>query len=452
MSVGDTPTSVARPSRVTRALAAAPPWAFALYGGLASFAVYFSMFAYRKPFAAASYEAVEGWPFAIDFKIALVIAQVAGYAAAKVIGVKVVSELPPERRALAILLLIAGAELSLLGLGLAPSGFGPVALFANGLSLGMIWGLVFGFLEGRRLSEVLGAMLCASFIVASGAVKAVGKGLLLQGVDERWMPAVTGLLFTPLLLVAVLALAQLPPPTAEDEAARVRRAPMSAKARAAMFASHAPVLILLVAVYVLVTALRDFRDNFAAEIWAELGYENAASILALSEIPVAVIVLVGLAMLMRVRDNHRAVAFNLGFVGLGLALLGVATLGHQVGLLGPVVWMVALGAGVYMAYTPFNGILFDRMIAATGRVGTAGFLIYVADASGYVGSVALMLARYFARLELEWSGFLAGAAYATCGLGLAGVAAAGVLLMRRAKVAPVEIGAGEVAPGSSPAA
>lgn len=437
MSVGETPlASSAAPGPITRALTVAPPWVFALYGGLASFAVYFSMFAYRKPFAAASYAHVAGWPFAIDFKIALVIAQVAGYAAAKIIGVKVVSEMPPERRALAIVLLIGGAELSLLGLGLAPPALGPVALFANGLSLGMIWGLVFGFLEGRRLSEVLGAMLCASFIVASGAVKSVGKSLLLQGVDERWMPALTGLLFTPLLLVAVWALAQLPPPNAADEAARVRRAPMTAKARAALFASHAPVLVLLVAVYVLVTALRDFRDNFAAEIWAELGYKDAASILALSEIPVAVIVLVGLAMLMRVRDNHRAVAFNLGFVALGLGLLGVSTLGHQLGLLGPVAWMVALGAGVYMAYTPFNGILFDRMVAATGRVGTAGFLIYVADANGYVGSVALMLARYFARLDLEWSAFLGKAAYATCGLGLIGVLLAGVLLTRRARSAP----------------
>jgi hypothetical protein len=211
---------------------------------------------------------------------------------------------------------------------------------------------------------------------------------------------------------------------------------MTAKARAALFASHAPVLVLLVAVYVLVTALRDFRDNFAAEIWTELGYKDAASILALSEIPVAVIVLVGLAMLMRVRDNHRAVAFNLGFVALGLGLLGVSTLGHQLGLLGPVAWMVALGAGVYMAYTPFNGILFDRMVAATGRVGTAGFLIYVADANGYLGSVALMLARYFARLDLEWSAFLGKAAYATCGLGLIGVLAAGVLLTRRARSVP----------------
>ena len=416
---------------MTRALSAAPPWAFALYGGLAAFAAYFSMFAYRKPFTAASYSHMAGWPFAIDFKVALVIAQVAGYAVSKIIGVKVISEMQPHRRPMAILLLIAGAEVALLGLSLAPPSFAPVALFANGLCLGMIWGLVFGFVEGRRLSEVLGAMLCASFIVASGAVKSVGKGLLLHGVDERWMPALTGLIFTPLLLLAVAALAQLPPPSADDEAARVRRAPMTAQARMAMFASHAPVLVLLVAVYVLVTALRDFRDNFAAEIWAELGFQNAASIFALSEIPVAIIVLVGLAMLMRVRDNRRAVGFNLGFIALGLALLGVSTLAHQLGWLGPVGWMVALGAGIYMAYTPFNGILFDRMIAATGRVGTAGFLIYVADANGYVGSIALLLVRYFSHLDLAWTAFLGGAAYTTCALGLVGVLLAGVLLALR---------------------
>ena len=417
-----------RPSLVTRALASAPPWAFALYGGLAAFAAYFSMFAYRKPFTAAHYEQVAGWPLAIDFKVALVIAQVAGYAVSKIIGIKVISEMRPERRWIAILVLIGGAELSLLGLSLGPAVVGPLSMFINGLCLGMIWGLVFGFVEGRRVSEVLGAMLCASFILASGVVKSVGKSLLLQGVDERWMPALTGLLFTPLLLVAVAALTQLPPPSPADEAARVRRAPMDAKARAAMFAAHAPALILLVAVYVLLTALRDFRDNFAAEIWAELGYKNAASIFSLSEIPVAAIVLVGMGLLMLVRDNRRAVGFNLGFVALGFALLGLATLGHQLGLLGPVAWMIATGAGIYMAYTPFNGVLFDRLIAATGRVGTAGFLIYVADSFGYIGSVSLLLARYFADLTLAWSGFLASAAYFTSVIGVIGVGAAWMLL------------------------
>lgn len=416
--------------RVTRYLAVAPPWLFALYGGLSSFAVYFAMFGYRKPFAAAAYAQEADWPFAFDFKIALVIAQVAGYATAKFIGIKVISEMRPGRRAGAILALIAGAELSLVLFGAVPAVAGPLALYLNGLCLGMIWGLVFGFLEGRRLTEVLGAMLCASFILSSGVAKSVGKSLLLANVDERWMPALSGLIFAPLMLVAVAALAQLPPPNATDEAERVRRAPMNAQDRATLFAAHAPALILLIAVYVMLTALRDFRDNFSAEIWAELGYKNAASIFTLSELPVAAIVLVGLAALMGVKDNRRAVAFNIGFVALGFVLLGGATLAYQLGLLAPVWWMILAGAGLYMGYTPFNAMLFDRMIAATGKVGTAGFLIYVADSFGYIGSISLLLAKSFARLDIPWEQFLAGGAYVACGLGLIGLMAAHRFLKR----------------------
>lgn len=256
----------AAPGAVTRFLTTAPPWLFALYGGLASFAVYFAMFGYRKPFTAAAYAQPAGWPFEFDFKIALVIAQVAGYATAKFIGVKVISEMQAGRRAMTILTLIFGAEMSLLLFGTVPTVIGPMAMYLNGLCLGMIWGLVFGFLEGRRLTEVLSAMLCASFILSSGVAKSVGKTLLLANIDERWMPFVSGLIFAPLMLVAVLALAQLPPPTPADEAERVKRAPMNAKDRAALFAAHAPALILLIAVYMILTALRDFRDNFSAEI------------------------------------------------------------------------------------------------------------------------------------------------------------------------------------------
>ncbi|AAK22636.1 DUF5690 family protein [Caulobacter vibrioides] len=411
----------AAPGAVTRFLTTAPPWLFALYGGLASFAVYFAMFGYRKPFTAAAYAQPAGWPFEFDFKIALVIAQVAGYATAKFIGVKVISEMQAGRRAMTILTLIFGAEMSLLLFGTVPTVIGPMAMYLNGLCLGMIWGLVFGFLEGRRLTEVLSAMLCASFILSSGVAKSVGKTLLLANIDERWMPFVSGLIFAPLMLVAVLALAQLPPPTPADEAERVKRAPMNAKDRAALFAAHAPALILLIAVYMILTALRDFRDNFSAEIWAELGFKNAAAIFTLSELPVAAIVLIGLAALMGVKDNRRAVAFNLGFVALGFALLGASTLAYQLHLLGPVWWMVLAGAGLYMGYTPFNAMLFDRLIAATGKVGTAGFLIYVADSFGYIGSISLLLVKSFARLDIAWGQFLAYGAYLACGLGLVGV-------------------------------
>ena len=75
-------------------------------------------------------------------------------------------------------------------------------------------------------------------------------------------------------------------------------------------------------------------------------------------------------------------------VVVGFLLLGVSTLAYQAHLISPILWMILAGAGLYVAYTPFNAMLFDRLVAFSGRVATAGFLIYVADASGYMGSVA----------------------------------------------------------------
>jgi hypothetical protein len=152
-----------------------------------------------------------------------------------------------------------------------PAPWNVAALFLNGLPLGMIWGLVFGFMEGRRTSEVLGAILCASFILSSGVVKSVGKWLMIDlQVSPFWMPAATGAIFLPLLAVSVWALVQMPPPSAADEAARVRRQPMDLAQRRAFLAIYAPGIVLLVLAYILLTALRDFRDNFAAEIWTAM--------------------------------------------------------------------------------------------------------------------------------------------------------------------------------------
>lgn len=68
-----------------------------------------------------------------------------------------------------LLTLIAIAELALLGFALAPTEFKGLALFFNGLPLGMVWGIVVRYLEGRRSSEFLLAGLSCSFIVASGS-------------------------------------------------------------------------------------------------------------------------------------------------------------------------------------------------------------------------------------------------------------------------------------------
>ncbi len=53
--------------------------------------------------------------------------------------------------------------------------------------------------------------------------------------------------------------------------------------------------------------------------------------------------------------------------------------------------MIGTGLGAYLAYVPFNAVLFERMMAYTRFTGTAVFAIYLADSSGYTGAVVLQL-------------------------------------------------------------
>jgi hypothetical protein len=62
--------------------------------------------------------------------------------------------------------------------------------------------------------------------------------------------------------------------------------------------------------------------------------------------------------------------------------------------------------GLYVAYVPFNCVLFDRMLPALGSVGTAGFMIYVADSCGYFGSACVLLYKNFAAPTLPWLEFM----------------------------------------------
>ena len=432
---------------VRRTLSLAHPAPFTAVAGLAGFSAYFSMYAFRKPFTAAAFVHVPGWHFALDYKVALVIAQVAGYALSKFMGVKFVSEIEPRQRAWAIIVLVGLSWLALVAFALVPAPWNVLALFANGLPLGMIWGLVYGFMEGRRVSEVLASILCASFILSSGVVKSTGTWLMQTWhVNEFWMPAATGMLFMPLLMASTWLLGQLPPPTLRDEAERARRAPMTGAERRTFLIAHAPGLIAIVAAYILLTAFRDYRDNFAAEIWTALGYGGEAGVFSASEIPVAFVALVGMAAVIAVRDNRRALMVIHAMVAGGFVLLGLSTLAFQAHMIPPLVWMILAGSGLYIAYNPINAVLFDRMVAASGQVANAGFLIYVADSSGYMGSVALLLWRNFDQASLNWLQFFVMGAYATSLFGAICTAGAAIYFHRRSaafgfefKMAPGEL-------------
>ncbi|MGB3144084.1 MAG: DUF5690 family protein [Maribacter sp.] len=400
-----------------------------LNGAFASFGLYFCMYAFRKPFSVATFEGLYVW--GIDYKILLILAQVIGYMLSKFIGIKVVSGLHPKNRATYLTGMILFAELTLVLFGLVPKPFNFILFFFNGLSLGMIWGIVFSYLEGRKMTEILSIILCSSFIVSSGAVKSVGLWMMTTYyVTEFWMPAATGALFLPPFFSCLWFLKKLPPPTEEDRLLREVRKPMSREDRKKVLSRFLFPIMILVVFYMALTALRDFRDNFSRELWDSIGYAGDASIYTLSELPIAFLVLLILGLFGVVKSNYRAfVGFHYVLI-LASILVGVSTFLFQQGMLSPVYWMIFIGFGLYACYVPFNCIFFDRMIATFRIEGNAGYLIYIADSFGYLGSMTVLLYKNFGRPNSSWLQFCMGSTYCIAFLGV-GIAIVSMLYFRR---------------------
>lgn len=350
------------------------------------------MYAFRKPLTAATFDGEGLGPIAL--KTLFIGAQALGYTASKFLSIRVVSAMPPARRAAAILGLIGAAECALLLFALTPAPWSALWLFCNGLPLGMVFGLVMGFLEGRRQTEALAAGLCASFIVSSGVVKSVGRSLIVDhGVTEAWMPAATGALFIAPLLLCVALLAQIPPPDEADVEARAARPSMNARDRRAFYARHALGIVGLVATYLLLTVGRSLRDDFAVEIWRELGEAEKPSIFATTETLVMLCVLGISGATVRIRSNRRAFFASLGICAMGFAVLGLAVLMLTLDALSPLAFMVLSGVGLYVPYVAFHTTVFERLISVSRQRANIGYLMYIADAFGYLGYVAVMVAR-----------------------------------------------------------
>jgi len=383
---------------------------------LAAFGAYFCMYAFRKPFSVATFEGIQA--FGIDYKILLIIAQVLGYMISKFIGIKVISELQQEQRLFYLLGLIGVSEIALLLFGLVPEPYHILCMFFNGLPLGMIWGIVFSYLEGRKYTEILGVVLCTSFIISSGVVKSVGLWVMISwDVSQFWMPAVTGALFIlPLIFFAKL-LETIPPPDKEDRELRIERVPMKKNERKKVLRQFAFPLFILISFYIILTSFRDLRDNYARELWDGLGYSGDISVYSTSEIVVAFLVLLILALVYKIKDNLKALLTYHGILLIGTFSIGIVTYLLQVNIIDPFYWMVISGFGLYICYVPFNALFFDRFIAAFRIKGNAGFLIYLADAFGYLGSMGVLLYKNFGMDKISWLQFFINGAYLLSVLG-----------------------------------
>lgn len=375
---------------------------FILWAGGAALLSYSLVYALRKPFTAASFENAEF--FDMDYKVVVTISQILGYVVSKFIGIKLISELQSEERFKFILTSVLLAEASLILFGLLSTPFNVAAMFLNGLSLGCMWGVIFSFIEGRRVTDILASLLGVSMVISSGTAKSVGLYVMNHlHVSEFWMPALIGAVALPLLLLLGWALNKLPEPNKEDIAMKSERETLNSKQRWELFKSYMPFLSMLFIANIAIVVLRDIKEDFLVNIIDVSAY--SPWLFAQIDSVVTLIILGIFGLMVLVKDNLKALSVLFGLIIAGMIVMSVVSFGQQQLRLSPVIWLFIQSLCLYIAYLTFQTIFFDRFIACFRIRGNVGFFIVTTDFLGYTGTVLVLVLKEFYNPDIDWAVF-----------------------------------------------
>ena len=418
---------------IKRWLAQTRPPLFVAYCIAAAFCTYFCMYAFRKPFGAATFEGLKFLDTEINLKTAFVISQVIGYTISKYLGCKFCSEIGRAYQARALIAMIIIAQLALLGFAVLPENLKVAAIFINGIPLGMVWGLVSRYLEGRKTAELLFAGLSCSYILGSSSVKTVGSWTMQSGVTQFWMPAAVGGMFLIPFFLSVFLLNQLPPPSEEDIKSRNKRTIMDGRERAGFVRQFLVGMILLLTLYFFLTAYRDFRDNYMPEVFDAMGYTSEPTLFSKADYPIAFGIMAVMALLNLAKNHRRGLLAVFAVMISGMLLMGLATLLKDMDRISGMWWMILIGFGAYLAYVPFGAVLFERVMASTKAAGTAVFAIYLCDAIGYTGSVGIQIYKDLGHPNLDYYEFLRIFTYGMASVGTALFLLSAVYFYRKAE-------------------
>lgn len=375
---------------------------FILWAGGAALLSYSLVYALRKPFTAASFENAEF--FDMDYKVVVTISQILGYVVSKFIGIKLISELQSEERFKFILTSVLLAEASLILFGLLSTPFNVAAMFLNGLSLGCMWGVIFSFIEGRRVTDILASLLGVSMVISSGTAKSVGLYVMNHlHVSEFWMPALIGAVALPLLLLLGWALNKLPEPNKEDIAMKSERETLNGKQRWELFKSFMPFLSMLFIANIAIVVLRDIKEDFLVNIIDVSAY--SPWLFAQIDSVVTLIILGIFGLMVLVKDNLKALSVLFGLIIVGMIVMSVVSFGQQQFQLSPVIWLFIQSLCLYIAYLTFQTIFFDRFIACFRIRGNVGFFIVTTDFLGYTGTVLVLVLKEFCNPDIDWAVF-----------------------------------------------
>lgn len=370
-----------------------------LWAGGAALLSYSLVYALRKPYTAASFDGLTF--FGSDYKVAVTTIQILGYVIAKFFGIKIISELKKENRFRFFVGSAILAEAVLIGFGMLDTPYNVIAMFVNGLSLGCMWGVIFSFIEGRKVTDILASLLGVSMVFSSGVAKSFGLFAMNEmHIDQFWMPAVIGGFALPLLVFMGYMLKRLPQPTAEDIALRNERVVLDGKGRKALFMKYAPILSLLFVGNFMLLVLRDIKEDFLVYI---LDMSNQSSWMFARIDTIVTLIILGLfALFIFFRSNIKALLWLMTLVIAGCLTMTYVSYHYETLDLEPVTWLFIESLSLYIAYLTFQTIFFDRFIACFRIKGNVGFFIAMIDFIGYLGTVTLLSTKEFLDINIEW--------------------------------------------------
>lgn len=398
------------------------------WAGGAALLSYSLVYALRKPYTAASFE---GWDFwGIDYKVAVTTIQILGYLVAKFFGIKLISELKREKRFRFFVFSAVLAEFALLLFGLLEAPYNALAMFLNGLSLGCMWGIIFSFIEGRKITDMLASLLGVSMVFSSGLAKSFGLYVINDlGIAPFWMPALIGIVALPFLIFMGYMLKCLPHPTDEDIQLRNERVVLDHKGRMALFRKYAPILSLLFIGNFLLLVLRDIKEDFLVNILDMKG--QSSWLFAQVDTVVTLIILGIFGLFIFFRSNIKALMCLMMLVVTGCLTMTYVSANYETLNLSPVAWLFVQSLSLYIAYLTFQTIFFDRFIACFKIKGNVGFFIAIIDFIGYVGTVSLLSIKEMFKVDLEWFALFNKMAMTVGVLGTVIFTLAGLLIYRR---------------------
>jgi len=372
-----------------------------------AFVCYCLVYMMRSPWRAATYSR-DHELIGVEFKDALQISWTVAYFIGKSISAPILGGLGRKGR-LPLLLFCAGLCVAAWG-GFAAipregkkwedwTRVGMIMLTAPPLAF--FWCTLFRYLEGRDGTDLTAACLAGALIFGSGLAKTVGSALQDNGVSEETVPVVAGGGALVLLVFGLMWMEKLPPPTIEERQRQGDRVKMSFSAQKLFIAEYWMGFIPVGISAIALTALRDFRDVFAADMWQELndGDNMPSWLFTLTEVIVGAVVLLALAAVGCVKNNQTAFKLIIGYCIFGALLLFTLQFLADDWLFktqtGQAVWLTASGVGIFLGYIPISAVLYNRLIAALGVRATSVFVISITDVLGYAGSVGLLLFRNY---------------------------------------------------------